>query len=244
MSSVLTTSVARSADGEVVAAATSFSVSPHLQLTRTNFPGSVAFAVYGGLPQGATATFTPNPATGNSSTLQVVTTDTTTDGSYTLYLVGSGKDPSGTTRYAYASLGAGVAYAYWPATGFGTGSATNADMQTVTVAALVAGDSPVASLAPGGTADVVLRLHNPNPYPVQVYSVAANGSVTPDSGHAAGCTTTGVTFTAPASPVGDTIPADADHLVRLPSAAGMTTASSAGCQGATFQIPVTVTVRR
>jgi hypothetical protein len=29
MSSVLTTSVARSADGEVVAAATSFSVSPH-----------------------------------------------------------------------------------------------------------------------------------------------------------------------------------------------------------------------
>jgi len=75
-----------------------------VQLTRTNFPGSVTFAVYGGLPSGATATFTPNPTTGNTSTLQINTAATTADGSYTLYLVGSGPNPSGSTQYAYASV--------------------------------------------------------------------------------------------------------------------------------------------
>jgi hypothetical protein len=75
-----------------------------VQLTRTNFPGSVTFAVYGGLPSGATATFTPNPTTGNTSTLQISTAATTADGSYTLYLVGSGPNPSGSTQYAYASV--------------------------------------------------------------------------------------------------------------------------------------------
>jgi hypothetical protein len=75
-----------------------------VQLTRSNFPGSVTFAVYGGLPGGATATFTPNPTTGLSSTLQISTAATTPDGSYTLYLVGSGPNPSGATQYAYASV--------------------------------------------------------------------------------------------------------------------------------------------
>jgi len=74
------------------------------QLARTNFPGSVTLAVYGGLPAGASATFTPNPTTGNSFTAQISTAATTADGSYTLYLVGSGPDPSGNTQYAYASV--------------------------------------------------------------------------------------------------------------------------------------------
>jgi hypothetical protein len=75
-----------------------------VQLARTNFPGPVTFAVVGdGLPAGATA-FTPNPTTGNSSTLQISTAATTVDGSHTLYLVGSGPNPSGSTQYAYASV--------------------------------------------------------------------------------------------------------------------------------------------
>jgi hypothetical protein len=74
------------------------------QLARSNFPGSVTLAVYGGLPSGASATFTPNPTTGNSFTAQISTAATTADGSYTLYLVGSGPDPSGNTQYAYASV--------------------------------------------------------------------------------------------------------------------------------------------
>jgi hypothetical protein len=76
-----------------------------VQLARTNIPGPVTFSVVGdGLPAGATATFTPNPTTGNSSTLQISTAATTADGSHTLYLVGSGPNPSGSTLYAYASV--------------------------------------------------------------------------------------------------------------------------------------------
>ena len=75
-----------------------------VQLTRTNFPGSVTFAVSGGLPPGAKATFTPNPTTGNSSTLQISTVATSADSNYTLYLVGSGTNLSGSTHYTYASV--------------------------------------------------------------------------------------------------------------------------------------------
>jgi hypothetical protein len=75
-----------------------------VQLTRTNLAGSVSLSVFNGLPGGATATYSPNPTTGNSSTLQVATTASTADGTYTLNLVASGADSGGTTRYAYASV--------------------------------------------------------------------------------------------------------------------------------------------
>ena len=75
-----------------------------VQLTRSNLSGPVSFSVSGGLPNGATATFSPTPTTGNSSTLQVATNQTSPDGTYTLYLVASGADSGGTTRYAYAQV--------------------------------------------------------------------------------------------------------------------------------------------
>ncbi|HZC71151.1 MAG TPA: hypothetical protein VE442_10690 [Jatrophihabitans sp.] len=73
-----------------------------ITLTRANLPGPVTFGLIGGLPSGATATYSPNPTTGNSSTLQIATTPTTSDGTYTVYLVASGQDPSGRTQFAYA----------------------------------------------------------------------------------------------------------------------------------------------
>jgi hypothetical protein len=75
-----------------------------IQLSRTNFPGPVNLAVVGGLPTGSVATFSPNPVTGISSTLQVTTSMSAPSGNYTLYLVGSGPDPTGKTQYAYASV--------------------------------------------------------------------------------------------------------------------------------------------
>jgi hypothetical protein len=142
------------------------------------------------------------------------------------------------------ALGGGVAYAYWTAHGSGSGNATNAGMQAVTVEALIAGDNPASTLIPGGTADVVVRVANSNAYPVHIYSVAGNGAVTADAGHSA-CTTTGVTFNAPAAPLSPTVtvPASGSTLVHLPGTASMSTASQSACQGATFQIPLTVTVR-
>jgi hypothetical protein len=142
-----------------------------------------------------------------------------------------------------AALAGTAAWAYWTAAGTGTGSAGSGTMQAVTVTALVAGDQPGSALLPGGlAADVVLRVHNPNPYPVQLTAVTAAGVVTADAAHP-GCTTTGVTFLPPAAPQ-LTVAAASTLLVDLPAAASMATSAPSGCQGATFSIPVTVTARR
>ncbi|HET9330427.1 MAG TPA: hypothetical protein VFO23_07880, partial [Steroidobacteraceae bacterium] len=61
---------------------------------------------------------------------------------------------------------AGGALAYWHRDGAGSGSATAGTAQAVTVVAFVGGDTPNSSLQPGGTADVILRLSNPNSYAV------------------------------------------------------------------------------
>lgn len=74
-----------------------------IQLSRNNFTGPVNLSVLSGLPSGSTTTFAPNPATGNTSTLQITTASNAPNGTYTLYLVGSGPDASGKTQYAYAS---------------------------------------------------------------------------------------------------------------------------------------------
>jgi hypothetical protein len=118
-----------------------------VQLTRTNFPGSVTFAVLGGLPSGATAAFTPNPTTGNSSTLQIATTAAAADGSYTLYLVGYGPNPSGSTQYAYASVQLVISTSGSPFTISGNLS---------------------GALAPGISRPLDLTLSNPNKKPMSV----------------------------------------------------------------------------
>lgn len=141
--------------------------------------------------------------------------------------------------------GAGGAYAYWATVGAGSGSATDGTMATVTVDALVAGDTLQTTLVPGGTADVAVRASNPNDYAVQVYAISGNGAATADAGHPA-CLTTGVTFVAPASPLAPaiSIPAQSSVLITLPGAAAMSLASSSGCQGATFSLPVTLEARK
>ncbi|MCP2048678.1 UNVERIFIED_ORG: hypothetical protein J3D58_002750 [Paenarthrobacter nicotinovorans] len=141
--------------------------------------------------------------------------------------------------------GVGSAYAYWSATGLGAGTSTNGTMQTVTVDALVPGDTLQSSLVPGGTADVLVRATNPNPHAVTIYGFAANGPATADASHP-GCTTTGVTFTPPAAPLATpiTIAANTSILVTLQGAASMDATSVSACQGAQFAIPVTLEVRK
>lgn len=141
--------------------------------------------------------------------------------------------------------GAGAAYAYFTSTGTGTGSATAATMQTVSVDAFVSGDNPQSALIPGGTADVILRVTNPNPYPVQVYSVSPNGPTTADASHP-DCTTTGVTFAGTGSPLSPatSVPANSTTLLTLPGTAAMDPTSQSSCQGATFHLPVTMAVRK
>ena len=138
---------------------------------------------------------------------------------------------------------AGVAaYAYFSSSGTGSDIATTGEIEPVTVTAFTGGDAPSSQLAPGGSADVVLRIDNPNAAAVTLTSVAGGPApITADAGHAA-CTTTGVTF-ANQTGLSSVIGPGGTTLVHLPGAASMSLSSSSGCQGATFDIPVSISVR-
>jgi hypothetical protein len=136
---------------------------------------------------------------------------------------------------------AGLVYAAWTTTGGGSGYAqagTVQDLSTIDVSANV-GTLP-NKLYPGTTGDVLIQIHNPNPFPVTVTDVTAgSGSVTADTGHSS-CTTTGVSFidqSPLATPIA--VPANGNSAERtLTNAAQMSNVSQNACQGATFTIPV------
>jgi hypothetical protein len=132
----------------------------------------------------------------------------------------------------------GLVYAAWTTNGSGSGYAKAGSSQALTTVDVSA--STTATLYPGATGDVLLKINNPNSYPVKVTDVTGNGAITVDSAHAAGCVTTGVTFV---NQTGKSIEitANTQTQVTLTGAAKMTNASDNGCQGATFTIPVTLT---
>jgi len=113
-----------------------------IQLVRTGVTGNVTLSV-GGLPAGATGTFSPNPASGSSSssTLQVTTTANTLDGSYTLLLTASGKNSKNATLLANTSAQLVISTSSSPFTISGNLS---------------------TRLTPGATLPLELALTNPN----------------------------------------------------------------------------------
>jgi hypothetical protein len=142
-----------------------------------------------------------------------------------------------------AAILAAVASAFVTTNGSASGSGSTGTLQAVTVTAFTGGDTPSSSLLPGGSADVIVRVNNPNSYAVTLVSVTGGpGSITADSNHG-GCTPTSVTFNNQTG-LGTSIAASGTTFVDLPSAATMSTSASNGCQGATFAIPVTITVRK
>lgn len=130
----------------------------------------------------------------------------------------------------------GFVYAAWTTNGSGSGYAkakTAQALSTVDVSA-----STTATLYPGGNGDVLLKISNPNEFPVRVTAVSGNGTITADAGHP-GCATTGVTFTDQTGQTLD-VPASSSAEFTLTNAAHMSNASDNGCQGATFTIPVSL----
>ncbi len=111
--------------------------------------------------------------------------------------------------------------------------------------------TPSYTLQPGTAADLVVTVRNPNAAAVTVTSVEQGGGVTVVGG--SGCTSdpawpgtlgsSGVTVT-PTTGLSVAVAGGATVTIHLPGAASMTTASAAGCQGATFLVPVTVGVRQ
>jgi hypothetical protein len=137
--------------------------------------------------------------------------------------------------------------AAWTTNGSGSGyvkAGTSQTLSTVDVSA-----STTASLYPGVSGNVLIKVSNPNPYPVRVTGVSLNGTngdITADAGHA-GCTTTGVSFT---NQTGLTIDVPAkvgatngETQATLNNAASMSNASLDACQGATFTIPVSLSAQ-
>lgn len=124
----------------------SLSISPgssgaySLAISWTNLTGPISFSL-SGLPQGVTASFSPNPATGNTTTLQVTASPSAPAGSWTLYIVGSGQDATGKTQYGYASVQFGIV---------SNGKAFS-----------ISGDA-ASQLAPGVSRTLGLAFSNPN----------------------------------------------------------------------------------
>lgn len=139
---------------------------------------------------------------------------------------------------AIVLAGAATAYGFLPTTGKGTGTAHVAELH-IEAQAVLATDPNSALLLPGHTADAIVRVHNPNPLAVRLFSVTGNGKPTASNG----CSPTGVSFT-DQNGLNNTLPAGATVLIRLPGSVSMSDASATACQGASFDIPVTVTVHQ
>jgi hypothetical protein len=136
-------------------------------------------------------------------------------------------------------LSAGTAYAYFTSSGSGSGTASAGSLLPVSIEA--AAGTPTTPLLPGGTGDVTLTVDNPNSFDVTLVSVIASGTITA-VGNTACTADTGVSFNPPSSPHLLIVPG-INHL-DLAGAAAMSTTSSASCQGATFSIPVIITVQK
>ena len=140
---------------------------------------------------------------------------------------------------AIALIVAGLAYAAWTTNGTGSGTAKAQSAQNLTTSDVSATTS--ANLYPGATGNVKIEINNPNPYPVKVTEISGNGAITPDSAHAAGCTTTGVTFSDQSDGLSISVPANGSVTSTLNNAVSMSNQSSNGCQGAVFTVPVAIT---
>jgi hypothetical protein len=133
-------------------------------------------------------------------------------------------------------LGGSVALAAWVATGSGNGYA-----KATTAAALSTVDASgatTAQLYPGANGDVVVTIHNPNPYPVRVTAIDGIGAITSDQGAACDAST-GVTFSDQTGTWD--VAAGGNQQVTLTGAVAMDNTSDTTCQGALFTIPVDLT---
>ena len=140
----------------------------------------------------------------------------------------------------FVGISVGAAYGYMTTSGQAAASVSTGSLVAVTV---VTTGTPSSALVPGGSADVVLGVNNSNAYSVTLISVTGGpGSITADSGHP-GCTTTGVNFTDQTG-LNVVVAPSGTTTVHLANAASMGASSSTGCQGATFNIPVTITVHK
>src|SRR5438270_2524896 len=120
-------------------------------------------------------------------------------------------------------IAGGVAIGAWSTTGTGTGYAKASSASSLTLSDASA--STVADLYPGATGNVKIKVTNPNPFPVNITTVAQTSgqSITSDKG--AACNgSTGVTFTTQ-SGLSLALAAGATNTFTLSGAVAMSNAS-------------------
>jgi hypothetical protein len=143
-----------------------------------------------------------------------------------------------------AFLAAGVVFAAWTVPGTGEGYSKASSAQALTTNDSSASTS--SQLYPGGQGHVKLEISNPNPFPVTVTRVEQNGPVDSDKTN---CTNvggnptkeTGVSFSTQNPASGNVVPANGTLTMTFNNAASMSNQSVDACQGAVFNIPVTLT---
>lgn len=131
-----------------------------------------------------------------------------------------------------AVLVGGTAFAYWAATGTGSGNAQAGTMSAPTVSA---GTTTGSALYPGLTSNgtstggtLAMTASNPNPFPITV-TVSQSGAAT-------GCTAPAVTFSGGSF----TLAANASDVTRtVPFSIAMGAGASNDCQGQTLTVPLT-----
>lgn len=138
------------------------------------------------------------------------------------------------------SASAGAALAYFGAHGSGSASAVTGTAASVSIDSVTEGSLPNVKLIPGGTADLLVQITNPNSTPVTIVGYGPDGPAV--ATNAPGCTTTGVSVE---TVTGATISVPpGSKTITLPGAAHMDASSGSACQGATFQIPVSLTLQQ
>lgn len=137
-------------------------------------------------------------------------------------------------------LGSGTAFAFFTSSGSGSGAGNAGTPLAVTVVA--ASGTPSSRLVPGGSADLLVEFNNPNSHAVTITDIRQNGSTVTPVGGIGVCTTTGVSVPTQTG-LHITVASGTNVLVHVPNGAQMSVSSDSGCQGATFQVAVNVTVQ-
>lgn len=156
----------------------------------------------------------------------------------------------------FLSLGVagGTAYAYFSATGSGTGHSAVGELRVSVEAATV---TPSALLFPGYRGGLSLEIRNPNGFPLTLTGVAQDGPVivtgppsscTSDTGAWPAITegTSGVSVSTTSTVAGglnDRLAPDTVTTVTVPTGSTMAPGSNSTCQTKSFHVDVTVTVR-
>jgi hypothetical protein len=138
-------------------------------------------------------------------------------------------------------IGVGVASAVWSASGSGSGSGGALTAQALGVTAIAQIGPSGESMYPGGPAGwVYISVQNPNPYPITVTGFKWG---TPVSTNPTACPSSNISVDAVAPTTGS-IPVAANTTsgaLQINGVLDLAHSAPDGCQGVTFDVPVTIT---